>query len=227
MEYDGLQRYMVEGMIADELYKEQSSAFKVLDEDGNVMPTANVSSYTQPNNIHKLIVESLLSECFPYGPTNISSSAVPQKVDPKIEKTRKMIQVVQDMLWRVSDTALAGDDDSINKTVQDACNPLIRTMIQKLYDLWILNNDTAAAAPKVEDKPEEKPEEKKEPSTQELANQLAKAFSQGESIMSPQNKEYIIEAVNSNTLFLKDKATGAKASVSIEIANEWKNRKGV
>jgi len=50
-------------------------------------------------------------------------------------------------------------------------------------------------------------------------------FVQGESLTSPQNKKYIIEEVGVAQLKVKDVATGAKATVSIDIAKKWKNRK--
>lgn len=218
-----LQKYLVQGMIAEELTKEQDESFVVLNESGEeIKPVAGRPMSLDQRAIRHLIAESIMGECYPM---SVGGNQAP--VNPKIEKTRKMVQVVQDMLWRVSDTALTGDDDSIQKTVQDACYPLIRTMVQKLYDLWVLNNGE-------DKKPEEKPAEKpaEQPSMVQTLQPVGVAsaeapvmsltFSQGESITSPQNITYIIEAVEGDILRLKEKATGKKATVQKAIAAKWK-----
>lgn len=217
-----LQKYLVQGMIAEELEKEQDASFVVLNESGEeIKPVAGRPMGLDQRAVRHLIAESIMAECYP-----MSTNGTQAPVNPKIDKTRKMVQVVQDMLWRVSDTALIGDDDSIQKTVQDACYPLIRTMVQKLYDLWVLNNEG-------EKKPEEKPAEKPaEPSMVQTLQPVGVAsaespvmsltFSQGESIISPQNITYIIEAIEGDILRLKEKATGKKATVQKAIAAKWK-----
>lgn len=226
---ENLQKYLVQGMIAEELMTETNDSFKWLDESGVEKIVA--PSY-QPNQraFRKMIGESLI-ECFTS--PEIGGGISNQKVDPRIENTRRMIQVVQDMLNRMSDSYYgAWVDQSITKTVQDACNPLIRAMIQKLYDLWVLNN----SEPKPEEKPAEQPA--KQPAEQPVntvatsmvqtltpagsSPALELSFAQGESITSPQNKEYIIEAVFGNVLKMREKTTGAKATVSIDIAKKWK-----
>jgi len=219
---DELKQYLVQGMIAEELTKEQDDSFVVLNESGvEVKPASRPMSLNQ-KAIQHMIAESLLSECC--SPMGISNSSMMAPPNPKIEKTKKMVQIIQDMMWRVSDTSFVGDDESIMKTVQDACNPLIRTMVQKLYDLWVLNNDG--------DKKPEAPEKPAEPSSAVQTLQpvgaasdspvLALTFAQGESIVSPQHIEYIIESVEGEILRLKEKATGKKATVQKSIAAKWK-----
>ncbi len=225
MENNDLQKYFVQGMIAEELMSETNDSFKVLDEAGLETTVAMPKTQYRPDQraFRKMIGESLI-ECF----NSPEMAGQKQKVDPKIENTRRMIQVVQDMLYRMSDTYYGVEvDQSITKTVQDACNPLIRTMIQKLYDLWVLNKEGGEAKP--EEKPAEQPVNPVASATvQTLAPvgsespTLQLSFAQGESITSPQNKEYIIEEVLGNILKVREKATGAKATVSIDIAKKWK-----
>jgi hypothetical protein len=225
MENNELQRYFVQGMIAEELMSETNDSFKVLDESGiETTITAPAMPYRADQRAFRKMIGESLVECF----TSPEMAGQKQKADPKIENTRRMIQVVQDMLYRMSDTYYGVEvDQSITKTVQDACNPLIRTMIQKLYDLWVLNKEGG------EDKqPEEKPADPVNPAATATVQTLAPvgsesptlqlAFAQGESIISPQNKEYVIEAVVGEILKVKEKATGAKATVSIDIAKKWK-----
>ncbi len=219
---DSLNKYILEGQAMEDLMNRQDDAF-ALNESGEETP-APVASYHDPYAMRKFLVEAILGECYPGTPTSIiqGSRANP---NPKVEKTRALLSVVQDMVWKMNDSSYA--DPDVCKAVQDACGPLIKTMVQKLYNIWCIDDTDRAP----ENKPTTEPA-KEIPTTVDpagvtalpaaLSPTLELSFTQGESIVSPQDKEYIIEEVGAAQLKLKEKKTGAKATVSIEIAKKWK-----
>ena len=179
--------------------------------------------------MRKFLVEAILGECSPYSPGITGLPRNGATPNPKVEKTRALLGVVQDMVWKMNDSAYA--DPDVSKAVQEACGPLIKVMVQKLYNIWCIDDadkNVSSAEPAKETSTTPDPaglDALPKAAAPEEPTGLELTFVQGESIKSPQNKEYIIEEVGAAQLKLKEKATGAKATVAIEIAKKWKAKK--
>lgn len=209
---ENLNKYILEGLAMEDLMKRQDDSF-ILTESGELkIEPKNIN----PNILRKMLVESILAECSPYSP---GITGLPQygekKENPKLIKTRSILSVVQDLVWKMEGKY---DDEDVNKTLTDACAPLVKTMIQKLYDIWFKEE----AKPEVVSPPA--PTSPTPVITPSETPTLELSFVQGESLKSPLNKEYIVEEVFEKQLKLKDKQNGSVATVSIDIAKKWKNK---
>lgn len=216
----GLEQYIIEGRAMEDLMNQQTETFALNESGEEVAP---VKRFQEPNALRKFLVESILAECST-GVVGTTGYGSQKPSDPKIEKTRAMVSVIQDMAWKMDRNTYS--DEDVSKVMQDSFTPIIKAMVQKLYNIWCIDAsdkpaETPAPAP-LEGTPAASPVPAGAPVE---AGGMELTFVQGESLTSPQNKKYIIEEVGVAQLKVKDVATGAKATVSIDIAKKWKNRK--
>jgi len=133
------------------------------------------------------------------------------KLDPKIERIRKLISDIQNIIYKLQDEY----DDKYGKEDNDLRDEMKKALSKTMYKMVDRLKDV------LEDK-EDKEEDKKEEKEDKKESNFFKLFPT-ESVISPQGKEYKIIEINENKSLIED-GNGEKFKVDTNILKMWKNK---
>lgn len=194
---DELKKYVVQASIEQELIREQTECYqpKPLSEESEIIPPKSGTGETNQirninssniNNAVRQLSEAIVSEMVgtfegPYNP----DEGCPDYID----KTQKLLQLIQDMFWKLRDSyrkSYPGEEDfsDIKEMMITAVKPTLKLAIAKLYDIWMREID-------------EKPKDSVEASVKIIDVQP------GDNVVSPQGQEYSVMNVGENKISLK------------------------
>lgn len=190
MNINELNKFVVQGSVETELIKEQ---------DESLNPKINLKKEPQMidlnNAIRTVLAEALLKEnqyaaSFPPTPTKPTED----KTDPKVKNSLALIRVIQDNLWKMSNSQYntydGGELDSdITDLISSLNSPIIKLAVAKLYHIWY------------SDSPVVKVEEPKVDGTEEIKVEA------GDEVVSPQGTEYKVESITEGTITLMNGST--------------------
>lgn len=187
MDINELNKFVVQGSVDTELIREQ---------DEELNPKINLKKEPQMidlnNAIRTVLAEALLKEnqyaaSFPPTPTKPAED----KTDPKVKNSLALIRVIQDNLWKMSNSAYGeGElDNDITDLISSLNSPIIKLAVAKLYHIWYSEIPVA------------KVEEPKIDGTEEVKVEI------GDQVISPQGTEYKVESISSDTVTLMNGKT--------------------
>ena len=188
-----LRKYEIEALVQEELYKD------------------DVAETTTPNHfldeartiIKKMINENTVEPAKEYDPD--------EGLDAKMKQTKALTNLISGLVYRTQDIARDADnlDADIVALLTSTQNAAIKSSVTKLFTIW---NDVSI----------EQPEEEKEELSADPTEGEAMDIEIGESIISPQNKEYVVESIEGDIVCLIN--GGQKSRVDINIAKKWKRK---
>lgn len=208
---------MLDAKIIEEALKEHNSL-----NESNEFKKAN----TQNKSAKQVLFENLLQEMYPM-------AGYYQEKQTKYTRLRDLLHSLQDAIYKVESCKMDKERNSADADIYDTLSQtyesVINTLISRIGEVW--ESKESEYEDEEEDKKEEEEEEKEDdeesensehPDSQTLMIQLQP----NEAIISPQNKEYIIEKILGNMVEIRDISSDERFSVEKDIAIKWKNSRG-
>lgn len=192
---------------------------EALKENKSLNESKKVESINSNKSAKEVLFENLLMEMYP-----IAGGYYKTK-QTKYTRIRDLIRSLQDALYKVEscgfDKERNPSDSDIYDTISQTYESIINTLITRIGEVWETKEEDYKEDEPEQDEPESPDSESEHPDAQTLMVQLTP----NESIISPQNKEYIVESIADKLVMIKDKDSGEMFSVEKEVALKWKKNK--